>query len=593
MFSILIPILILTGIIVGTTSIITRNKKQEENKFFSITLITKKLLHLTKRFPNSVLFIIGLAVLSIISIYNKYDFTIDSRIWFFFIGSTFISTTITLFTEDFLNYLKTNIISFLAVLIWGVYSIAFPEKSSEIDIGKWIELFIINATFFLSMFFISFLGNKKDNAFWNFTLQMLWQIALACILGVIFFGGLSLAFFAIDSLFNISIDSKIYSYLAVICFILLSPIYFLSTIPYKKEKYNNTIFYNKIQRILAIYVFMPIMAIYAIILYAYLFKIIIAWELPNGWVSWLVSALASGGLLVIILLYPIREYENNKLVNFTSRWMILLILPLLTLMSVGIFRRINDYGITINRGYILLLNIWFYGIYIYLFLTKSRHIKWILISPVFIAFIASINLWGISNFTKKTLTREINVVLTKKVSIKEAKNIFNQLDQTERKRMESVFVYLNRNFGKKSIQLFFTDTVSNSIWNLLSDLDLNFNKNAKQKYINYYLNDNKIFKTNNFNYFMEINFYDYENTKDDDIVKYSIKNDTIKISTNNNTFSIPIKKMALEYLNKNKELEFIIKKNNYKIIINDFRGTYFSEKDSIHISSLNGYLFYN
>ena len=36
---------------------------------------------------------------------------------------------------------------------------------------------------------------------------------------------------------------------------------------------------------------------------------------------------------------------------------------LLVLMTIGIARRLNDYGITLNRLYLLTLNIWYMSIY--------------------------------------------------------------------------------------------------------------------------------------------------------------------------------------------------------------------------------------
>lgn len=57
-----------------------------------------------------------------------------------------------------------------------------------------------------------------------------------------------------------------------------------------------------------------------------------------------------------------------------------LILPLLLLMTIGIIRRFNDYGITINRLYLATLNGWFYIVCIGLFVIKARRINWIPVS---------------------------------------------------------------------------------------------------------------------------------------------------------------------------------------------------------------------
>ncbi len=296
-------------------------------------------------------------------------------------------------------------------MLWGIYCSFFPNKGEWDDgqnnIEKLIELIVFSVTAFLSIFFISFLKKNSDRSFWDFTTKTFFQLALACVFGGVLFGGFSLAFFAAGELFNVDFSERAFAYLAVCCFVLFSPIYFFANIPDKAGKHSNEIAYNKVQKILALYIFTPILAVYAAILYAYLFKIIVTWQLPNGLVSWLVSMLSLGGLLVITFLFPVREQNESKAVAFLSRWFGVLILPLLVLMSVGIFRRIGDYGITINRFYVLLLNLWFYGIYVYLFISKAKHIKWILISPVLVALVFSFGFWSAANITKSMLTSEV------------------------------------------------------------------------------------------------------------------------------------------------------------------------------------------
>ncbi|MDR1699179.1 MAG: DUF4153 domain-containing protein [Prevotellaceae bacterium] len=590
MGSILILVLIILA--AGASATMVKNKKEPNvaNRFFSITSITEKLSLLLKRFPISILLVAGLAVLFFVAINSDFD-DVSYRLWFFFSVGAFISIAAVLFSEDFLNYLKTCVITLFSVLLWGLYCLFLPEKADDVQTGKIIEISVISAVAFCSMFFISFLKKNQDRAFWNFTTQTLFQMTLACCFGSILFGGLSLALLAIDSLFGVSVAGEVYAHLAVVCFALFAPLYFLANIPAKAEKHNQDIFYTKIQKILSLYILMPILAVYAVILYAYLFKIVIAWELPNGWVSWLVSALALGGLLVITFLFPVREQESNKAVNFISRWFGLLILPLLLLMTVGIFRRIGDYGITINRGYVLLLNIWFYGIYIYLFLTNSKHIKWILISMVAVALLVSVNFWGVANVTRNSLSKEVSAILNKQTSAEEARAVFAGMTQDEKDGIKSKLEYLHRNFGKESVQPFFSDTVSDSYWNFLSKLELNEALDEKSERIYYYANNEKVWKIEGYNAFTEIEYYDYKTRNTENLSK-----DVIEISAGDRTFSIPVKKIVAQYLAADEKLraeqEWSIQNDNYTILISRFSGDYYPEKDSVFISNLDGYLFF-
>lgn len=589
----IIPIIVLLVIVLGGGATVIMKKKQNADgtsRFFSS--LTEKLSMAVRRFPVSIVCVMGFAILLFEAINGEFD-DIPYKLWFFFSCGAVIGITATLCAEDFFNRIKTYGAVLLALALWGVYCLLLPAQPDDIQISKGIEIVALGILFCAAMFFIPFLKKNTDRQFWNFATQTLSQLAFACIFGAIIFGGLSLAVFALDNLFNTPINGKVYGNLAAVCFALFAPVYFLANIPSKEAKHSDELFYTKIQKILALYVLTPILAIYALILYAYLCKIIAVWELPNGWVSWLVSALALGGLLVITLLFPVREQERNKVVQFISRWFGLLILPLLALMTIGITRRIGDYGITIHRGYVLLANLWFYGIYVYLFISQSRHIKWILISLVGVALVTSMSAWGVAEFTKKSLTREVAAVLNKQISTEEARAQFAQMTQSEKDRMRSALEYLHRNFGKESVQPFFADSVSDGYWSWLSELGLSEAFVEPSEWISYYAKDDKVWNVEGYNAFTKI---DYVNYKRADDANYSFENDTIKITLNNRTFSLPAREIALKYATTDKSLrdkqEWRVQENDYTIVIRYFRGNYYPAKDSVDIGSLDGYLFY-
>ena len=88
------------------------------------------------------------------------------------------------------------------------------------------------------------------------------------------------------------------------------------------------------------YIIVPILSLYVLILYVYLITIVVQWQLPDGWVSTLVSVLALGGFLTMAIVYPLAV-QKDKLVSWLFRYFPLLLMPLLVLMSVGIARRLN------------------------------------------------------------------------------------------------------------------------------------------------------------------------------------------------------------------------------------------------------------
>jgi hypothetical protein len=322
-------------------------------------------------------------------------------------------------------------------------------------------------------------------------------------------------------------------------------------------------------KILALYILTPIAAIYAVILYIYLFKVIVVWELPNGLVSYLVSSLMYVGLFVITLLYPARFS--------LFRYFGLLMLPLLALMSIGIIRRFDDYGITIYRGYVLLLNIWFYGICIYLFITKAQRIKWILISFAVIALLSSIGPWSIPNITKYRLIAEVS------------KSNFDEMKPEDKKKIKDKAKYLRRTYGEASVQ-----DIDTSAFSKLEVIDTVRKDTVKYFDTSYHGEwNNEVQMIENFNAFVSVNFWrnGYNNKNKD--IDYSFKNNQliIKVIPDERVFSVPLHGIVQDVITgKNKKPAF--QGDDYIILINYLSGNYYETIDSISIDRLEGSLFY-
>ena len=562
-------------------------------KYFSFNSIIQKISLIAKRFPITILFVGGLASLFFVLINGSTE--ISLKLWVFCSAGAFISMAASLCAEDYLDILKTQLATLVVVLLWGIYCFFLPTKIGDITLSNGIEIGVIGVSSFFSIFFISFLKRDKEKSFWNFATKTIFQLVLAGLFGMIFFVGLSLAVLAVEQLFNLNINNKLYANLAIVCMVLFTPFYFGANIPDKTEKHDDEIVYNKILKILSLYILTPILAVYTVILYVYLFKIIAAWELPNGWVSWLVTVLGFGGLLVIVLLFPLRLREENRFASFLSRYMGVFILPLLVLMSIAIFRRIGDYGITINRCYVLLLNFWFYGIYAYLFLIKSKRIKWIIISSVAVALLSSVGFWSVANVTQKVLSAQVNAYLNhQQVSIEEAKFLFSDMNEKDREKIKSNLIYLHKTYGAESVQPFFSQNIQDYKRNsLVSKLELHSPSDNEHDLYFSYIN-HKIWQIDNYNSFVSINYNKHPIKQPD--ISFSFEKDTfiIKINQADRIFSVPMREMIFERLEKkNAKENYVFTGNDFYILINGFNGKYYERTDSIFLNSLEGYLFFN
>ena len=200
----------------------------------------------------------------------------------------------------------------------------------------------------LSVFFLPFFREKDDIPAWNFAQYALGTLALTIIVGAVMSGGISLLALSLHQLFGMDISYKCYLYILIMCSELLPLLMFLGDrVPQPTAFLHNILHY----------LFLPLAGLYLLVLYVYAGTIIARWELPDGWVSWLVTALMAGIIGIEGGLYPSRVKSHKPVDERIARWLPLLTLPLLVLMTVGIGRRFLDYGITLNRLYLATLNV--------------------------------------------------------------------------------------------------------------------------------------------------------------------------------------------------------------------------------------------
>lgn len=563
------------------------------------------------RFPFTLIFIVGFAVLCFLHI-QKTDIEIKDSLWVFFGLGTLLNVAVTLYLEDIQNHtlrILLNVASFVLLL---VYCLTLPDKLIDYQRFQLVALALV---FVLSAFSVSFLKKNSEIPFWNFSKESIIQLAISAAFAAVLFGGLGLAILSLDKLFNIHVSPKVYGDLSVFSFVLFAPVYFLSNIPDKTEKRKQEVSVEKIIKIFGLYILLPILLIYTLILYVYLIQIVFKWQLPNGWVSTLVSVLSLGGFLCMLILHPLYLSKENRTIERFIKLFPALLFPLLILMSVGIFRRIADYDLTINRLYVLILNLWFYGVSIYLLITKAGRVKWIVISFAMVTFLSSVGPWSVFSLTKNSLESQLGKQLTALHMLQNGKVILNQKVEksdspTVIKTVETVR-YLVMNYGAESLQSYFSTSLKNkTAFDILEQMDLE----AVQSDVNHYFhlysnNDSCIYNTNSYPTFVMLNTYD--NEKDLNRLKNICENNELKIDLlgenlivtnklkNNSVFTIPLKDKIKSLIKESKEKrrerfspdEMTLKGLNYKLVMKVVNGKHYDLKGEIILSNFEAYLF--
>jgi hypothetical protein len=437
-------------------------------KNISLRKTLERLSALLKRFPFTLLFVLVQTIFIITLIQNGWDTFSDRMTVFIFLAlptSALLTLSFHLFNEERTRNAFYYIGEAVILLAWIGACFYFTRNNGELELDEVCILLTGFICIFLSVFTLSFIRRKNDLPFWHFTTRTISAAIIAGFIGLILCASVSMLILSLEQLFGLKMTDKVYTTEITICMSLITPVLFLMLIPEgdQKQDYNVPTF-SKFYRGVIQYLFIPLLICYFVTLYLYALNIIIHWELPKGWVSGLVTTLMVGMLTIIFLLYP-QQYQSQlkRIERFALHVAPLLTLPVLVLMSVGIFRRISDYGITVPRLYLLLFNLWCYLACIILLVKRTRNIWWLPVSFGVLAFLASIGPWSFSNLTKSQMRKEVRQALIAynpqlPLSQEQYREWF--LEQGENaKDIASKLVYLKDNYPKTGLKDILADSV--------------------------------------------------------------------------------------------------------------------------------------
>lgn len=413
-----------------------------------------------KRFPITLFFTIALTCYLCYFVSNHDENKkLNWIIGYYLSVGTLLSLTLHLWCEEMKRIIPKIAVQagmHLLLILDAIYlySYSYEKSFTEIGIAHGAGILAIG----LSVFFLSFFKEKNDIPSWNFALSSITACVTANVIGCIMSGGICFLILSVHKLFDLSIDSTCYLYVVILCNVCLSMFLFLGLLPQKQEKHNTCPLQHSFLNGVIHYLFLPLTGGYLIVLYIYALRILINWELPIGWVSWLVITLMTGCIVIEFGLYPSRMAQQKRTDNLIARWLPLFVLPLLFLMTIGIIRRFNDYGVTINRLYLITLNIWCYFVCITLIIIKAKRISWIPISFSLVFLLTSVLPVNYASITRQIIQKEVNQTIIHQKPMQNlplSQEQYNQWLKTfspeQARQINEKFIYLYEWFGKESI----------------------------------------------------------------------------------------------------------------------------------------------
>ena len=177
---------------------------------------------------------------------------------------------------------------------------------------------------------------------------------------------------------------------------------------------------NKFRNLVVNYIISPALIIYAIILYAYIFFILLNGELPKGKVASMVLGFTLFGIITKALNLFFGEKKYKLFFNNLG----LICIPPMIMFWFGVQRRILDYGMTEDRVYLVLLGI-IISISIIVFLFKKINYYYIISLVSFILFSVTVFIpyFSASEISYRSQYNRI-LIAANKIGILDADNNF-------------------------------------------------------------------------------------------------------------------------------------------------------------------------
>ncbi len=328
--------------------------------------------------------------------------------------------------------------------------------------SDYIRFALLCLSFHLLVAFAAFTDKGHINAFWQFNKTLFLRFLTAVLYGIVLYGGLAAAIGAMNFLFSFKFEWDTFAVLFAWIVGIFSTLFFLAGVPGDFESLDADDSYPKGLKIFTQYVLIPLATVYVAILLAYEVKILLQWELPKGLVSNLILGYAVFGILSLLLVYPIREREENKWLKTYARYFYFLLIPLLGLLFAAAGTRIFRYGITEMRYFLITLAIWLLFITLYFLIAKKQSIK---IIPISLSLLILLSAYGPQSAFTVAMHSQQRVLTGLFIKYKALdKDMLMPIDSNKIKtedatRAVSTIDYLIDKHGLSSLQPFFKENL--------------------------------------------------------------------------------------------------------------------------------------
>jgi hypothetical protein len=352
-----------------------------------------------------------------------------------------------------------------ALLLVIAYACIVPAELTEAPAKHIVRLLLLAFAAHMFVAVSPFMASEEINGFWHYNKTLFLRILVAVLFAHIVFGGLAFALAALNNLFGLDIPGKRYAQLWVLVTGMFTTGFFLAGIPKNLDELDALSDYPKGLKVLAQGILLPIVLVYMVILYAYLGKILISWDWPEGWVSKLILGFSGTGIFSLLLLYPISQSSESVWVRMLRRWFFIILIPVVVMLFFAVWRRVSEYGVTEGRYLAFGLGLWLVLVIVYYLVLPRKSIKFIPASLCVLTLVVSFGPWGVFAVSEQSQASRLESLLNKNSllvngKVKKSQKMPSSSDVRE---IGAILTYLQAMHGYDAIQPWFADQLREDV----------------------------------------------------------------------------------------------------------------------------------
>jgi hypothetical protein len=346
----------------------------------------------------------------------------------------------------------------ILVAFWA----AWPAWSSRTQVLRCLQL---GVAFHLLAAFLPYAGFSESNGFWQYNKALFLRFLLASLYSVVLYAGLAVALLAVDKLLGVKVSGENYGRLLMVIALVFNTWFFAGGVPEELGALEARTDYPAGLRIFTQYVLVPIVALYLLILTIYLAKVVVTQQWPSGWIGYMVSSVATVGILSWLLVRPLEERAEYAWVKTFTKGFYIVLMPAIVMLWLATWKRVAQYGITEPRYFLVVLSLWLAGIALYFTFSRSRSIKLIPASLCVLALLTFAGPTGAYAVSRANQVSRLRNLFERDDLLQNGhlRRTTREVSVGDRREISGALRYLLTTHGREAIAAWLSDSLSRAL----------------------------------------------------------------------------------------------------------------------------------